>query len=61
MRCSIAAGRTPVLTEAGRALMADARRIGHQVDEMRARATALRSGTEAEIALAVDVMFPIRA
>jgi DNA-binding transcriptional LysR family regulator len=53
------AGRTPVLTEAGRALMADSRRIGLLVDELRARALALRQGTEAEIALAVDVMFPI--
>jgi len=53
------AGRTPVLTEAGRALMADARRVGHQIDEMRARALSLRRGTEAEVALAVDVMFPI--
>jgi len=53
------AGRTPVLTEAGRALMADARRIGLLVDEMRARALSLQRGTEAEVALAVDVMFPI--
>jgi DNA-binding transcriptional LysR family regulator len=53
------AGRTPVLTEAGRALVADARRIGLLVDEMRGRAIALRRGTEAEISLAVDVMFPI--
>jgi DNA-binding transcriptional LysR family regulator len=53
------AGRAPVLTEAGRALLADARRIGAAVDDMRARAGALRHGTEAELALAVDVMFPI--
>jgi DNA-binding transcriptional LysR family regulator len=53
------AGRTPTLTEAGRALMTDARRIGHQVDELRARALALRRGTEAEFALAVDVLYPI--
>jgi DNA-binding transcriptional LysR family regulator len=51
-------GRRPVLTEAGRALIADARRIGRQVDELRARASALRRGLEAELALAVDVMFP---
>jgi DNA-binding transcriptional LysR family regulator len=53
------AGRAPTLTEAGRALVADARRVGLLVDEMRARAGALQHGTEAEIALAVDVMFPI--
>src|SRR5580704_15940963 len=51
-------GRRPVLTEAGRALIADARRVGRQVDELRARAAALRRGLEAELGLAVDVMFP---
>jgi DNA-binding transcriptional LysR family regulator len=53
------AGRAPVLTEAGRALLADARRVSVAVDDMRARAGALRRGTEAEVRLAVDVMFPI--
>jgi len=51
-------GRRPALTEAGRALLADARRIGRLVDELRARAAALRRGLEAELGLAVDVMFP---
>src|ERR1700677_780965 len=51
-------GRRPVLTAAGRALIADARRVGRLVDEMRARAAALRRGLEAELGLAVDVMFP---
>jgi DNA-binding transcriptional LysR family regulator len=51
-------GRVPALTEAGRALLADARRIGLLVDEMRARASGLRRGLEAEVALAVDVLFP---
>jgi DNA-binding transcriptional LysR family regulator len=51
-------GRVPALTEAGRALLADARRIGLLVDEMRARASGLQRGLEAEIALAVDVLFP---
>jgi DNA-binding transcriptional LysR family regulator len=50
--------RRPVLTEAGRALIADARRVGRVVDELRARAAALRRGLEAELGLAVDVMFP---
>jgi DNA-binding transcriptional LysR family regulator len=50
--------RRPVLTEAGRALIADARHVGRLVDEMRARAAALRHGLEAELGLAVDVMFP---
>jgi DNA-binding transcriptional LysR family regulator len=51
-------GRRPALTEAGRALVADARRVGRLVDELRARAAALRRGLEAELGLAVDVMFP---
>ncbi len=48
----------PVLTDAGRAVLADARRIGMMVDELRARAGALTRGLEAEVSLAVDVMFP---
>lgn len=55
------AGRVPVLTEAGRAVVADACRVGLLVDALRARALALRQGTEAELGLAVDVMFPIPA
>lgn len=51
--------RAPALTEAGRALIEDARRIRAQVDTLRARAGALRSGTEAGLALAVDALFPM--
>ena len=54
-------GHMPALTDAGRALLADARRIGLLVDEMRARASGLQRGLEAEIALAVDVLFPTGA
>jgi DNA-binding transcriptional LysR family regulator len=50
--------RRKLLTPAGRALIGDARRVGLVVDELRARATALASGIEAEVALVVDVMFP---
>lgn len=50
--------RRPVLTEAGRAVLADARRVSRMLDELRARATGLTAGLEAEVALAVDVMFP---
>lgn len=49
--------RKPVLTEAGRALLADARAVSLKVDGMRARAKALSSGLEAEVSLVVDVMF----
>lgn len=51
-------GHRPELTAAGQALVADARRVGLLVDELRARAAALRRGLEAELGLAVDVMFP---
>jgi DNA-binding transcriptional LysR family regulator len=50
--------RRPTLTEAGRAVLADARRVGRLVDDLRARAAGLTSGLEAELGLAVDVMFP---
>lgn len=50
--------RRPVLTEAGQAVLADARRIARMVDELRARATGLTAGLEAEVGLAVDVMYP---
>jgi len=50
--------RRPELTEAGRMLLADARTVALKVDAMRARAKSLAEGVEAELALAVDVMFP---
>ncbi len=50
--------RRPLLTEAGRAVLADARRVGRIVDELRARASGLTAGLEAEVGLVVDVMFP---
>jgi DNA-binding transcriptional LysR family regulator len=50
--------RRPLLTEAGRAVLADARRVGRMVDDLRARAVGLHEGLEAEVGLAVDVMFP---
>ncbi|MBU6499803.1 MAG: LysR family transcriptional regulator, partial [Rhodospirillales bacterium] len=48
----------PELTEAGRAILADARRIALMMDELRARAAGLTRGLESEVALVVDVMFP---
>ncbi len=51
--------RTPELTEAGRAMLGDARRIGRTMDDLRARAAGLTAGLEAEVGLAVEVMFPI--
>jgi DNA-binding transcriptional LysR family regulator len=49
--------RRPRLTEAGRAVLSDARRIGRMVDELRTRALGLTAGLEAEVGLVVDVMF----
>ena len=53
-------GRLPALTEAGRALLGDARRAGGAVDSLRARAAGLQAGLEAALSLGVDVMLPQR-
>ncbi|AYM75124.1 LysR family transcriptional regulator [Janthinobacterium agaricidamnosum] len=50
--------RKPTLTDAGKALLADARAVALKVDGMRARAKALAGGLEAEVSVVVDVMFP---
>lgn len=50
--------RKPSLTEAGKALLADARAVTSKVDSMRSRAKALGQGLEAELSIVVDVMFP---
>ena len=56
-----AGSRRPELTEAGRALLADARAVADEVDGMMARARGIRQGLETELALALDVMFPSSA
>ncbi len=50
--------RRPELTEAGRALLGDARAILGETDGMMARARGIRQGLETEVSLAVDVMMP---
>lgn len=50
--------RRPVLTEAGKALLADARAVADGADVLLARVRSLRQGLEAELALVVDVMMP---
>src|SRR4051812_2891929 len=50
--------RKPTLTEAGQALLVDARAVALKVDAIRARAKTLSEGLEAEVSLAVDVMYP---
>ena len=51
-------GHRPVLTDQGRALLADARAVAGDVDLLKARAKSLAGGLEPELSLAVDVMFP---
>ena len=50
--------RRPVLTDAGRAVLAEARAVGLGIDGLRAKVKGLLEGLEAEIGLAVDVMLP---
>jgi DNA-binding transcriptional LysR family regulator len=50
--------RKPVLTVAGRAVLAEARAVGQGIDGLRAKVKGLLDGLEAEVNLAVDVMLP---
>jgi DNA-binding transcriptional LysR family regulator len=50
--------RRPVLTDAGKALLAEARAVADDVDGLMAKVRSLHQGLEAELALAVDVMMP---
>jgi DNA-binding transcriptional LysR family regulator len=51
-------GRFPVLTDQGRALLADARAVVSHVDLLKAQARSLAGGLEPELSVAVDIMFP---
>jgi DNA-binding transcriptional LysR family regulator len=50
----------PILTEAGRAILPDARALAMTLDGLIAKAHGLTQGLEAEVALVVDVMLPAR-
>lgn len=50
----------PALTEAGRAVLPDARALAMAQDGLIAKARGLTQGLETEVALAVDVMLPAR-
>ena len=50
--------RRPALTQAGAAVLSEARSVSVGVDNLRAKVKGLLDGLEAEIALAVDVMLP---
>ncbi|KAB7646489.1 LysR family transcriptional regulator [Polymorphobacter fuscus] len=51
--------RKPVLTDAGRAVLAEARGVAQGIDGLRAKVKGLLDGLEAEVNLAVDVMLPV--
>lgn len=50
--------RRPRLTEAGQAVLAEARAVAHGIDGLRAKVKGMLDGLEAEVRLAVDVMLP---
>lgn len=50
--------RRPVLTEEGKAVLAETRGIARDMDRLVARVKGLREGLEAEMGLVVDVMLP---
>jgi len=51
-------GRTPVLTDAGRVLVAQARQVLSQAERFERTAKAISSGLEPELGIAVDSMVP---
>ncbi|MGV8937138.1 MAG: LysR family transcriptional regulator [Allorhizobium sp.] len=53
--------RSPKLTDAGRAMLPDARRIVGDLQVMRARAKSMKQGLEAEVSVAISVMVPTEA
>lgn len=54
------AARLPVLTDEGRALVAEARAVAGRMDAFKARAASLAGGLEPELSVVIDVMFPIK-
>jgi DNA-binding transcriptional LysR family regulator len=51
--------RRPLLTDQGRALLADAREVAGDMDRFKARAKGMARGLEPELGVVADVMFPI--
>src|SRR5215467_7604151 len=50
--------RKPQLTEAGRAVLSEARNVSNGINGLRARVRGLLQGLEAEVDLVLDVMLP---
>ncbi|MBL8720955.1 MAG: LysR family transcriptional regulator [Myxococcales bacterium] len=55
------APRVPALTDAGRAVLASARRVIGEVDGLRRLTSDLADGLEAHVSLCVDALFPVPA
>jgi DNA-binding transcriptional LysR family regulator len=53
------AARRPLLTDQGRALLANAREVAGDMDRLKARAKGMAAGLEPELGVVADVMFPI--
>jgi DNA-binding transcriptional LysR family regulator len=51
--------RRPQLTAAGQSLLADATRVERDVGQLVARARAMGRGTEPQLSIAVDVLYPL--
>lgn len=52
-------GRFPRLTDAGQALLIEARAVGRSIDAFRARARGLAQGLEHELSVAIDALYPM--
>lgn len=50
--------RKPVLTDAGKGLLVEARNVADEVDALLAKTRSLHSGLESDVSLVVDVMVP---
>src|SRR5438552_2127661 len=50
--------KTPALTEAGKAIVEEARHVLRQAGVLRQRADSIADGVEPELAIAVDAIFP---
>lgn len=53
--------RYPRLTDAGRALVREARLISDRIDNFKAHAQALKEGLEPELSVVIDVVYPMMA
>ncbi|AOB32632.1 LysR family transcriptional regulator [Bordetella sp. H567] len=54
-------GRYPVLTDAGRALLQEARSVLQGMNAFKAKAKSMANGLEPELTAVIDVMYPMQA